>query len=207
MRRRSREDRSGKKMPVSLGAGGAETAVSQLTGKTHRRRNWSSARRTCAKARVSNRGERDICRAGSACHPGRDARELMPGSRGIPQVVSHRSDSTLGSDGWFAKLRTSASASRSQAAKVRAEGNGEGRERREARSRGARPTATKERDGRWLGTQNAWRGAEAGLWEPSSRTAKRRSWRTTYTSPSGKDTSHCGVAEEEVDAGRTTRPA
>ena len=151
MRRRRREDRSGKKMPVSLEAGVAETAVSQLTGKTHRRRNWSSARRTCAKARVSNRGERDICRAGSACHPGRNARELMPGSRSIPRVGSQQSDPTLGSGGGFAKLRTSASASRSQVAKVRAEGKGEGRERREARSRGARPTATKERDGRWLG--------------------------------------------------------
>ena len=147
--------------------------------ETHRRRNWSSARRTCAKARASNRGECDICRAGSACHPGRNARELTLGSRSIPRVGSQQSDPTLGSDGVFAKLRTSASASRSQVAKVRAEGKGEGRERREARSRGARPTATKERDGRWLGAQNAWRGAEAGLWEPSSRTAKRRSWRTT----------------------------
>ena len=34
MRRRSREGRSGgKKMPVSLGAGSAETAVNQLQGK------------------------------------------------------------------------------------------------------------------------------------------------------------------------------
>ena len=115
----------------------------------------------------------------------------MPGSRSIPRVVSHRSDSTLGSDGWFEKLRTSASANRSQAATVRAEGNGERRERREERSRGARPIATRERDGRWLGAQNAWRGAEAGLWEPSSRMAKRRSWRTTYTSPSGKGASFC----------------
>ena len=47
---------------------------------------------------------------------------------------------------WFAKSRTSDSASRSQAARVQAEGDGGGRERREARSRGARPTATKGRD-------------------------------------------------------------
>ena len=147
--------------------------------ETHRRRNWSSARRTCAKARVSNRSERGSRRAGSAWHPGGNSRELVPGDRSTSRAVSHRGDSTLGSDVWFAKLRTSDSASRSQAAKVRAKGNCEGRERREARSRGARPTATKVRDGRWLGAQNAWRGAEAGLWEPSSRTAKRRSWRTT----------------------------
>ena len=87
MCRRSREDRSGKRIPVSLGAEGAETALSQLTGKTNRRCNWSSARRTCAKARVSYRGKRDICRVESACDPGRDARELNLGSRGIPQVV------------------------------------------------------------------------------------------------------------------------
>ena len=86
--RPSREDRSGKRIPVSLVAEGAETAMSQLPGKTHRRRNWSSARRTCAKARVSNRGKRDICRVESACDPGRDARELNLGSRGIPQVAA-----------------------------------------------------------------------------------------------------------------------
>ena len=116
--------------------------------ETHRRRNWSSARRTCAKARVSNRSERGSRRAGSAWHPGGNSRELVPGDRSTSRAVSHRGDSTLGSDVWFAKLRTSDSASRSQAAKVRAEGSGEGRERREARSRVARPTATKERDGR-----------------------------------------------------------
>ena len=165
MRRRSREGRSGKKMPVSLGVGDAETAVSQLqggpscrasrknacarkrtkrrsgsaspaarllgrrtgaratggpgsastqprgserqedagvvggwgrrdsgepaTGKTPRGRNWSSARRTCAKARVSNRGERGSRRAGSAWHPGGNARELVPGDRSTSRAVSH----------------------------------------------------------------------------------------------------------------------
>ena len=208
VRRRSREGRSGKKMPVSLGAGHRDSGE-PATGKTQRGRNWSSARRTCAKARVSNsnRGERGSRRAGSAWHPGGNARELVPGDRSTSRAVSHRGDSTLGSGVWFAKLHTSDSASRSQAAKVRAEGSGDGAGAARARPRGARPTATKERDGTWLGAQNAWRGAEAGLWEPSSRTAKRRSWRTTYTSPSGMDTSHCGVAEEELDAGRTTRPA
>ena len=179
MRRRRREDRSGKKMPVSLEAGVAETAVSQLTGKTHRRRNWSSACRTCAKARVSNRGERDICRAGSACHPERNARELMPGSRSIPRVGSQQSDPTLGSGGEFAKLRTSASASRSQVAKVRAGGKVKGGSG--ARRGRGEPGRQRQRSetGDGSSAQNAWRGAEAGLWEPSSRTAKRRSWRTT----------------------------
>ena len=87
MCRRSREGRSGKRIPVSLVAEGAETAMSQLPGKTHRRRNWSSARRTCAKARVCNRRKRDICRAESACDPGRDARELNLGSRVVVVVV------------------------------------------------------------------------------------------------------------------------
>ena len=89
MCRPSREDRSGKRIPVSLVAEGAETAMSQLPGKTHRRRNWSSARRTCAKARVSNRGERGSRRAVSAWHPGGNARELVPGDRSTSRAVSH----------------------------------------------------------------------------------------------------------------------
>ena len=165
MRRCSREGRTGEKMPVSLGAGDAETAVSQpqgrcredartkrrsgsaspaarflgrrtgaratgglgsastqlrvserqedagvvggwgrrdsgepATGQTPRGRNWSSARRTCAKARVSNRSERGSRRAGSAWHPGGNSRELVPGDRSTSRAVSHRGDSTLGSD-------------------------------------------------------------------------------------------------------------
>ena len=131
-----------------VGGWGRRDSGEPATGKTPRGRNWSSARRTCAKARVSNRSERGSRRAGSAWHPGGNSRELVPGDRSTSRAVSHRGDSTLGSDVWFAKLRASDSASRSLAAKVRAEGSGEGRERREARSRVARPTATKERDGR-----------------------------------------------------------
>ena len=124
--RRSREGESGKTMPVSLasrkvarakdgsasnmrarkcidaaawvGAArrcrcrwglGRRDSGEPATGKTPRGRNWSSARRTCAKARVSNRGERGSRRAGSAWHPGGNARELVPGDRSTSRAVSH----------------------------------------------------------------------------------------------------------------------
>ena len=52
MRRRSREGRSGKKMPVSLGVGDAETAVSQLQGGPSCR---ASRKNACARKRTKRR--------------------------------------------------------------------------------------------------------------------------------------------------------
>ena len=129
-------------------------------------------------------------------------KEQMLGSRSYHRLRVHYA---VAMTFWFAKLRTSDSASRSQVAL-----SGRRRMMRggsSARHRRGWPGRQRRRSGRWLGAQNAWRGAEAGLWEPSSRMVKMQSWRTTYTSPSGKATFHCGVAEEEFDAGRTTRPA
>jgi hypothetical protein len=147
--------------------------------ETHRRRNWSSARRTCAKARASNRGECDICRAGSACHPGRNARELTLGSRSIPRVGSQQSDLTLGSDGVVANCvrRPPPVEARLLKSGRRGKVKGGSGARRCRGEPGRQRQRTETGDG--SGAQNAWRGAEAGLWEPSSRTAKRRSWRTT----------------------------
>ena len=146
--------------------------------ETHRRRNWSSARRTCAKARASNRGECDICRAGSACHPVY-ARELTLGSRSIPRVGSQQSDLALGSDGVVANCvrRPPPVEARLLKSGRRGKVKGGSGARRCRGEPGRQRQRTETGDG--SGAQNAWRGAEAGLWEPSSRTAKRRSWRTT----------------------------
>ena len=87
VRRRSREGRSGKKMPVSLGAGDAETAVSQPQGRRRegartKRRSGSAlpavrllGRRTGARAT----GGQEVCRRSREGQSGK----TMPVSLGV----------------------------------------------------------------------------------------------------------------------------
>ena len=72
MRRRRREERSGKEMPVSLEAGVAETAVSRLTGK--------HTEDAIGRLRVGRAPRQEFATGGSAIYAEQRARATREGT-------------------------------------------------------------------------------------------------------------------------------
>ena len=74
MRRRRREERSGKEMPVSLEAGVAETAVSRLTGK--------HTEDAIGRLRVGRAPRQERATGASAIYAEQGARAIQEGMQG-----------------------------------------------------------------------------------------------------------------------------